>query len=272
MATPLRAESIAGEPRIFGARAARAELLASEPSVDSEPLRFAALLFRAQGEAAAAIEAGHRVRELAGEPSEDLASISAPLRSILAALAREAPAAVAAFARARAEEDERTFATRLDVFWKGGLDSVEDGVSRAILRPYAETLRALSVPPKRARTRGRCPCCGSAAGVGRRRSAESQGAVRTLLCALCGLEWATPRIRCPACSEAEPKKLPSFTSERHPNVRIEACESCRRYVKTIDTSLDERILPEVDDLLSLALDLWARAEGFERLEPGIAGI
>jgi hypothetical protein len=29
---------------------------------------------------------------------------------------------------------------------------------------------------------------------------------------------------------------------------------------------------EVDDLLSLATDLWARAEGFERLEPGIAGV
>jgi FdhE protein len=270
--TPLRAESIAGGSRIFGARAARAEYLASEPSVDAEPLRFAALLYRAQGEAAAAIESLHRVRALAGDPAVDVATISAPLRSILRTLAHGAPPAVAASALARAEEDDRTFATRLDVYWKRDLASAEDGVSRSILRPYAETLRVLSVPLQRARTPGRCPACGGAAGIGRRRSAENQGAVRTLLCALCGLEWATPRILCPCCAERDPKKLPSFTSERHPEVRIEACETCRRYVKTIDTTLDERILPEVDDLRSLALDLWARIEGLERLEPGIAGI
>jgi len=84
-------------------------------------------------------------------------------------------------------------------------------------------------------------------------------------------ERETPRIRCPACFEGAPEKLPSFASERHPLARIEACETCRPYVKSIDTSLDERILPEVDDVGSLALDLWAREEGFERIEPGLAG-
>ena len=272
MATPLRAEHSGTEARVFDARATRADVLASEPSVDAEPLRFAAILLRAQGEAAAAIRSGHSVRALAGDPLEDLPSISAPLRSVLRAISRERAEPIAESARARADEDDRTFGTRLGVFWKGGLSSAEDGLSRALLRPYAETLRGLSVPAKRPRTRGRCPACGGGPGVGRRRSAESQGAVRTLLCALCGLEWTTPRIRCPGCFEAEPAKLPAFTSDRHPNVRIEACETCRRYVKTIDTSLDERILPEVDDLRSLALDLWARLEGFERLEPGLAGI
>jgi formate dehydrogenase maturation protein FdhE len=42
-------------------------------------------------------------------------------------------------------------------------------------------------------------------------------------------------------------------------------------VKFLDTTLDERIVPEVDDLLSLSLDLWAVEQGFERLEPGLAG-
>ena len=31
-------------------------------------------------------------------------------------------------------------------------------------------------------------------------------------------------------------------------------------------------IPEVDDLVSLAMDLWAQEQGFARLEPGLAGI
>jgi formate dehydrogenase maturation protein FdhE len=55
-------------------------------------------------------------------------------------------------------------------------------------------------------------------------------------------------------------------------VRIEACETCRRYVKSIDLSQDARPIPEVDDLVSLSTDLRAAEQGFERIEPGLAGI
>ena len=50
-------------------------------------------------------------------------------------------------------------------------------------------------------------------------------------------------------------------------MRIEACETCKRYVSR-STSLDARPLPEVDDLVSLAMDLWAMEEGWTRLEHG----
>jgi formate dehydrogenase maturation protein FdhE len=43
-------------------------------------------------------------------------------------------------------------------------------------------------------------------------------------------------------------------------------------VKSIDLTLDARPIPEVDDLLSIALDLWAGEQGFTRIEPGLAGI
>jgi FdhE protein len=91
-------------------------------------------------------------------------------------------------------------------------------------------------------------------------------------CALCGTEWMFQRILCPSCFEEDPRRLPSFSSDRHVNVRVEACETCRRYVKSLDLSLDARPIPEVDDLLSISLDLWASEEGFTRLEPGLAGI
>jgi FdhE protein len=78
-------------------------------------------------------------------------------------------------------------------------------------------------------------------------------------------------VRCPGCGEEDPAKLPSFQADLYPAVRIEACEACRRYVKSIDLGLDPRAIPEVDDLLSLGMDLWAGSEGFTRIEPGLAG-
>jgi formate dehydrogenase maturation protein FdhE len=55
-------------------------------------------------------------------------------------------------------------------------------------------------------------------------------------------------------------------------VRIEGCETCRRYLKSIDLTADARPIPEVDDLVTLALDLWASEQGFTRVEPGLAGL
>ena len=98
------------------------------------------------------------------------------------------------------------------------------------------------------------------------------GARRIFGCALCGQEWQANRGRCPCCGEENPEKLPSFQEDAHPLVRIEACDTCRRYVKSIDQTLDARSIPAVDELLSLAMDLWAREAGYIRLEPGLAGI
>ena len=96
--------------------------------------------------------------------------------------------------------------------------------------------------------------------------------MRTLICALCGYEWQSLRIKCPACGEEDPKKLPVFSAQERLGARVEACETCRGYVKSIDLTLDARQIPEIDDLATLALDLWAAEQGFERLEPGLAGV
>jgi formate dehydrogenase maturation protein FdhE len=51
-------------------------------------------------------------------------------------------------------------------------------------------------------------------------------------------------------------------------VRIEACETCRRYLKSIDLTKDARAIRRVDDLLPLSVDLWAQEEAYARLEAG----
>jgi len=106
----------------------------------------------------------------------------------------------------------------------------------------------------------------------RREGSGEEGARRLLACCLCGGEWRFNRILCPSCFEEDPQRLPSFQNEKMPSVRIEACETCRRYVKSLDLSLDARPIPEVDDLASLAMDLWATDQGYSRIEPGLAGL
>lgn len=238
----------------------------------AEPLAFASRLFRLQGRLAAAVKARHGEAPFSGDAA-DLPRVVDLLPPLLAFAAADGPSELAEAADVRAKDDAATAAARLRVYWEGEREAQDDYLSRAFLRPFAEVLAKAGVAAKRPRHEGHCPSCGSAPIVSfRKELPESNGAARFLVCGLCGTEWAFNRIRCPSCQEENPAKLPGFQSDVHRNVRIEACETCRRYVKSIDLTLDARPLPEVDDLVSLAMDLWAVEQGWTRLEPGWAGI
>ena len=256
----------------FEKRAARAAaLVASSPAV-AEPLAFAAGLFRLQGRLAGAVLARHRDGAFTGTVA-DFARILDLLAPLLTLAAEKGPPELAELARARRADSAETALARLGVYWSGEREAKEDYLSRAFLRPWAEVLAAQGVTLERPRHEGHCPACGNAPVVSVRREVpESQGAARSLACALCGTEWPFARIRCASCREEDPAKLPTFQTETHKGVRIEACETCKRYVKSLDLTLDARPIPEVDDLTSLAMDLWAIEEGWTRLEPGWAGI
>ena len=91
-------------------------------------------------------------------------------------------------------------------------------------------------------------------------------------CSLCGQEWEFRRIFCAYCGEDKEQKLPVYVADQFPYIRVEACETCHRYLKSIDLSVDGHAIPEVDDLVSVGLDLWAAEQGFARVEPGLAGV
>ena len=258
----------------FERRAARAEALAGEARTAAEPLRFAAGLYRVQGRLAATVESAHAGRPLCGRLETDLGSFQHGLAEALRFAAESGPLALADEARDRGRDETSAARARLLVFWSGDSEPGEGYyLSRALLRPYVEVLRGLGIAPDRVHRPGECPFCGGAPWIAARRSeADADGARRLLGCALCGKEWPFGRIRCPCCFEEDPTKLPSFRSETYPTVRIEACESCRRYVKSIDLTADARPIPEVDDLVSLGMDLWAQEQGYARVAPGLAGI
>ncbi|MEO6708905.1 MAG: formate dehydrogenase accessory protein FdhE, partial [Planctomycetota bacterium] len=241
------------------ARAQRAQQLSSTSNSAAELLSFVAVLLRAQAAAVKALESLHASEPLCGRWSLDGPRVIPHLLEVPRRAADGAGRSLADEARLRAGEDPALAVERLRIAWNRDPGAGFDYLSRAMLRPWLEALRENGVTPEREHLRGHCPSCGGSASVGCRRESEAgEGAQsRCLVCSSCGLEWPTNRILCPACFETDPHKLPSFTATSHPAARIEACETCRRYLKVLDLSLDARILPEIDDLTSLALDLWA---------------
>ena len=257
----------------FERRAARAELLVRDAPAAEAPLRFAAGLYRVQGRVAAAIEAANRKAPLTGHLDDDADRLLPDLSSVVRYAAEEGPPLLTEQAGRRQDDLPSTARTRLLVYWAGDRPSNEDYLSRAMLRPYVEFLRSVNRAPDRVHRQGQCPFCGGFPWISARRDASvMEGARRMLGCGLCGGEWLFGRILCPSCFEGDPDKLPTYQSDKHANVRIEACETCSRYVKSLDLSEDARPIPEVDDLVSLSMDLWAGEQGFTRIEPGLAGV
>jgi formate dehydrogenase maturation protein FdhE len=146
-------------------------------------------------------------------------------------------------------------------------------VLECVLQPFAEQrARGVSLQPMLdSRAPIHCPRCGAPPVAGVLRE-EGQGARRSLLCALCLTEWECLRILCPSCGEQAFEKLPIFTAEQWPHVRVDACERCRHYVKTIDLTKDGLAVPYVDDIASVSLDLWARERDYIRVKRNVLGL
>src|SRR6266542_3814222 len=56
-----------------------------------------------------------------------------------------------------------------------------------------------------------------------------------------------------------------------PHLRIEGCESCKRYLIDVDLGRDARAVPEVDELAALPLDLYAAERGLTKITPNLLG-
>ncbi|MBI1873337.1 MAG: formate dehydrogenase accessory protein FdhE [Acidobacteria bacterium] len=144
-------------------------------------------------------------------------------------------------------------------------------VLEALLQPFAEQSANRSVSPALERGSSRCPFCGGLPVVGVLRE-EGQGARRALICGLCLTEREYVRVVCPGCGEQQFEVLPVYTADQFASVRIEACDRCHRYLKTIDLSKDGLAVPIVDDIASVSLDLWARQRGYVRLRANLLGL
>jgi FdhE protein len=108
---------------------------------------------------------------------------------------------------------------------------------------------------------GNCPFCGSRAGMAELAGEEGR---RHLCCATCNTRWPFKRLKCPYCGNEEVEKLSYFTAGEGAT-RVDTCKGCSRYIKTRDSRKGGEGQPlEVEDLLTIHLDLLASREGFER--------
>ena len=132
---------------------------------------------------------------------------------------------------------------------------------RIALRPFMERLRRAAADrlPGEAWTRGACPLCGSAPDM----ACLIESGKRRLHCGLCGTEWPYPRLTCPFCENDDHERLGYLRVEGEEGVRVDVCEACRRYLKTVDRRVLETTAPlDLEHLATLHLDLIAAERGY----------
>ncbi len=109
---------------------------------------------------------------------------------------------------------------------------------------------------------GTCPLCGSHPQIAQLRDEEGK---RYLQCSLCGCQWRWERIACPYCSNKAFDLLHYFISEEEEAYRVDLCDQCKGYIKTIDSrKLDYEPFLDLEDLLTIHLDILALEKGYRR--------
>ena len=265
----------------YDARIRRAEQLSSPHSAATEFLEFYEHVASFQKLLRVNIAAAHQVKPPNAPPAElrselDLTVILPHFRGYLSVIENHAPPALAESARQLALLDSDSWITNLDAYWQhAGIYDQQVGafpqfLPRAFLQPYAEFRAGLMPRAPQVTTPRLCPLCGSRPLLGVLRP-EGDGGKRFLLCSFCLREWEFRRIMCPACGEEAEDKLPVYVAEDSPHVRVEACDSCKFYLRTIDLTKDGNAIPLVDDLAAIPHTLWANEQGYARLQPNLLG-
>ena len=142
---------------------------------------------------------------------------------------------------------------------------------RGFLSPLAEALSDLVTPSGSPRT-PTCPRCGWPPQVSMLEDEPDATGTRRLVCALCATAWTFPRATCPACGVTGDRGLEFHVDDATRHVRVEACRTCRCYLKSVDLRVTGLAVPLVDDLATPELDLWAAGQGLEKITPNVLGL
>lgn len=186
------------------------------------------------------------------------------------------PGPLAAKARELKMQGKPAWAGILADYWKAGSAEsssskpLQEFLARAFLQPCAEFIVAAMLPPVLPMTVFRCPRCNSLPLLGVLRP-EGDGGKRYLQCSLCSQEWEFRRILCAHCGEEREQQLPVYIAEQFPHVRVECCETCKHFLRTIDLTKDGNAVPTVDDLAAIPLSLWAEENGYTRIQGNLLG-
>jgi len=114
---------------------------------------------------------------------------------------------------------------------------------------------------------GRCPVCHAVPSLS---FIKPEG--KTLSCSYCSSRGKWHRIGCPHCQNRDARKLEILEVEQEKGFRIDLCNECKSYLKTMDEGLLSEYTPELLDIMSLPLDILAQDRGYQRRSPNPIGV
>jgi len=265
----------------YRARIERAELLAQRFSSAKQILGFYGHIARFQKEFYEQLPAVWGTKAVAPADGNlrselNLAILLEPFGRFLSVIEAEGPGPLSAHARQVRTGEQEKWEGILAEFWKTGLlepteaEPLTEFLARAFFQPYAEFLASAQLPPSLPMTVCRCPRCNSLPVLGVLRP-EGDGGKRFLLCSFCSQEWEFRRIFCAHCGEEQEQKLPVYVAEQLPHVRVECCETCKHFLRTIDLTKDGNAISIVDDLAAIPLTLWTQENRYTRIQGNLLG-
>ncbi|GBD98712.1 formate dehydrogenase accessory protein FdhE [bacterium BMS3Abin07] len=114
---------------------------------------------------------------------------------------------------------------------------------------------------------GRCPVCNAVPAL----SVLEEEARRRYYCSFCGTIGFYKRIGCPNCHNEDPKLIDIIYVD-DTDMRIDACNQCESYFKSVDVSKTILQNLEETDILSLPVDIIAQNKGYKRRSPNPVGM
>lgn len=252
----------------------RADYLAGESSGSRELLAFYAQLLRAQKEIYESLRSRKNWLP-SGELESDLPVVHSLMSGLLESVAQHGPKSLSEEAQMLLTAEPDVIAQTLLDYWRCPSDT--QFFPKSILQPYTHWLaetRTTPVGRELAGSERACPFCGGKPQVSFLQNEESnaESGNRDLVCATCLWSWKFRRVVCANCGEERPTKLGYFHSPEFDHVRIEACDSCKYYIKGIDLTRLGHAVPLVDEIYAAPLDLWAREHGYTKIELNLVGV
>ena len=112
--------------------------------------------------------------------------------------------------------------------------------------------------------KGYCPVCGSLPSLS---LLKEEVGKRYLLCSYCDYQWRVDRLFCPFCNNKDQGSLHYFYGEEEETHRIDLCDKCHQYIKTVDLRKMEESDPFLEDLATPHLNILAKQKGYKKPIP-----
>lgn len=209
---------------------------------------------------------------LSGAIERDLHALRAVAARMLVRCADVCPLAVVTDVNRLRDSRDEDFAAALRDAW---LATARGFPERFVLQPYVEQLAARDISPL-LRREGRigfsCPFCGGSPQLSvLHAEGTGQGGGRLLQCTICSTTWPFGRVKCANCGEEDEHRLAYYIADQLNYLRVDACETCRHYLKAVDLTRLGTAVPAVDEIAGTALDLWAVQHGYCKIELSLVG-